>query len=161
MRVSKNINTLELADVIERARTVAVDYYRLTGRPLGITGEIGEYDAARILGMELAGVRMAGYDAVKADGTKVQIKTRYLREEEENQRRVPAIKMTHSWDTAMLVLLDENFNARAIYEAPRLIIEAEILKSGDKTRMRGAIGLKAFKTIAQRIWPHTAKNIKP
>lgn len=78
--------------MIEQARAVAVDYYRLTGRPLGVTGEIGEYDAARLLGMTLVAARMAGYDAIKPDGTKVQIKTRYLREEDENSRRVPATR---------------------------------------------------------------------
>lgn len=153
MSDSRYIDQQELSKVIERARLVAADYYRVTGRPLGITGEIGEYDAARLLGLKLAEVRMAGYDAIKQDGTKVQIKTRYLREENENARRVPAIKMTHDWDTAMLVLLDEDFNTRAIYEASRDVIAAEVIKPGDKARARGAIGLGAFKKLAKQIWP--------
>jgi hypothetical protein len=33
----------DIAEVISRARLVAMEYYRLTGKPLGITGEIGEY----------------------------------------------------------------------------------------------------------------------
>lgn len=104
------------------------------------------------MGMTLAGVRMAGYDAIKADGTKVQIKTRYLREQDEGGRRVPAIKMNHDWDTAMLVLLDENFNARAIYEATRDVITAEVNRPGDKARARGALHLGNFKRIARCIW---------
>jgi hypothetical protein len=31
---------------------------------LGITGEIGEYEAARLLGLRLASAREPGYDAV-------------------------------------------------------------------------------------------------
>ncbi len=34
----------EIGGVLEQARKAAVDYYRLTGKPLGITGEIGEYE---------------------------------------------------------------------------------------------------------------------
>jgi hypothetical protein len=36
----------DIAEVISKARAVAMEYYRLTGKPLGITGEIGEYEAA-------------------------------------------------------------------------------------------------------------------
>jgi len=64
------IDPHELAEVIARTRNVAADYYRLTGRPLGITGEIAEYEVAQLLGMTLAPVRAAGYNAFKSDGTK-------------------------------------------------------------------------------------------
>jgi len=53
----------------------------------------------------------------------------------------------------MLVLLDENFSARTIYEASRAVVEIEIAKPGDKARARGAIGLAAFKRIATQVWP--------
>lgn len=66
--------TEEISEVLERARSVATDYYRLTGKPLGITGEIGEYLAAKHLGLELADARMPGYDAVDGAGRKIQIK---------------------------------------------------------------------------------------
>ncbi|NDE90128.1 MAG: hypothetical protein EB059_03180 [Alphaproteobacteria bacterium] len=153
MSDSRTVNPEQLAIIIERARSVAADYYLTMGRPLGITGEIGEYDAVRLLGMTLAAARTAGYDAVKQDGTKVQIKTRYLCEDIENRRRVPTIKMTHSWDTTILVLLDKNFNTRAIYEAQRDAISTEISKLSDKAKARGAIGLRTFKKIAKQIWP--------
>jgi hypothetical protein len=44
----------DIAEVISKARAVAMEYYRLTGKPLGITGEICEYEAARILGLTLS-----------------------------------------------------------------------------------------------------------
>jgi hypothetical protein len=53
----------ELAEVLERAREAARDFYRLTGKPLGITGEIGEYETARLLNLKLAAARAPGYDA--------------------------------------------------------------------------------------------------
>ena len=70
----------EVAAVLERARAVAIDYYRLTGKPLGITGEIGEYEAARLLGLKLAAARQAGYDAIDSTGRRYQVKARCVNE---------------------------------------------------------------------------------
>ena len=47
-----------------RTQVLAREYYRLTGKPLGITGEVDEYEAARILSVELTPARQAGYDAI-------------------------------------------------------------------------------------------------
>lgn len=38
----------------------AKKYRRLTGKPLGITGEVGDYEAARILELKLEAARTAG-----------------------------------------------------------------------------------------------------
>ena len=43
----------DIDDILARAKQAARDYYRLTGKPLGITGEVGEYEAARLLGLTL------------------------------------------------------------------------------------------------------------
>jgi hypothetical protein len=56
---------------------LAQESYALTGKPLGITGGVAEYEAARILGIELTPVRQAGYDSVE-DGRQLQIKGRCL-----------------------------------------------------------------------------------
>lgn len=60
-------------EILERARQVAVEYDELTGKPLRLTGEIGEYLAARILGLQLADARAPGYDATDSMGRKIQI----------------------------------------------------------------------------------------
>jgi hypothetical protein len=46
-------------------KSLARDYYRLTGKPLGVTGEVAEYEAAHILRIELTPVRQADYDAIE------------------------------------------------------------------------------------------------
>ena len=53
----------EVREVLARAKQAAVDYYRLTGKPLGVTGEVGEYEAARLLGLSLVAARVPGHDA--------------------------------------------------------------------------------------------------
>ena len=54
----------QVLTVRKEAEVLAREYYRLTGRPLGITGEVDKYEAARILGVELTPARQAGYDAI-------------------------------------------------------------------------------------------------
>src|SRR5580704_12924117 len=43
-------------------------YRKLTGRPLGITSEVAEYEAARLLGLRSPDPRQEGYDAVRETG---------------------------------------------------------------------------------------------
>jgi hypothetical protein len=53
-----SITLKEIAPILERAKQVAIDYYQATDKPLGVTGEVGEYEVARLLGLELASVRV-------------------------------------------------------------------------------------------------------
>jgi len=52
-----------IMEILDDAKKLAQEYRTLTGKPLGVTGEIAEYEAARILGLELTPARQAGYDA--------------------------------------------------------------------------------------------------
>jgi hypothetical protein len=53
----------------------------------------------------------------------------------------------------LLVLLDETFEATAIYEADRPAVEAALLAPGSKARNeRGALAVSKFKSIGRRIW---------
>lgn len=47
----------EIDEVLADAKALAKKYRKLTGKPLGITGEVAEFSAAQILGLELAGAR--------------------------------------------------------------------------------------------------------
>ena len=55
----------EILVLLGEAKRIAKQYRRITGRPLGITGEIAEYEAARLLDIELSPVRQAGFDAIR------------------------------------------------------------------------------------------------
>src|SRR4051794_25948801 len=75
----RTIDLKELEVIIVDAKAVAHRYRKLTGRPLGITSEVAEYEAARLLGLRLADVRQHGYDAVRETHEivrKLQIKGR-------------------------------------------------------------------------------------
>jgi hypothetical protein len=72
-------------------------------------------------------------------------------------QRVGSIDIKKDWDAVLLVLLDENFEAKEIYEAQR----AEVLKAlsapGSKARNeRGALAVSKFKSIAKLRWSRDA-----
>lgn len=88
----------ELGNVIAEAKHLAVRYRELTGKPLGITGEVAEYEAARLLGLRLQDARQPGYDAVGTgayEGERIEIKGRCLSEAARTQR-VGRIKLDTS-----------------------------------------------------------------
>lgn len=144
----------ELKSVIEEAKIIAKKYRALTGKPLGITGEIGEFQAAELMGWELAEARTPGYDAIAPGGRKVQIKARCVLNGANPGQRVGSIKLAHDWDTVALILMNEDFEPLEIFEADRKTITAEIELPGSKARNeRGSLGVYKFKQISRRIWP--------
>jgi len=48
-------------EILREVKALAQEYHSLTGRPLGITGEVAEYEAARLLKLTLSPVRQSGY----------------------------------------------------------------------------------------------------
>jgi len=58
-------NEARVREILAKVKPLAVEYYRLTGKPLGVTGEVAEYVAAEILGLTLVPVRTVGCDALR------------------------------------------------------------------------------------------------
>lgn len=147
----KRIFTL-LAEV----KSLAREYYELTGKPLGVTGEIAEYEAARILNLELSPARQTGYDAIRTSPSgdqRLQIKGRRLTTSPNPGQRLGVIDLDKEWDAVILVLLDENFDPTAIYEAGRRAVEEALLAPGSKARnVRGQLSVSKFRSIGQQIW---------
>lgn len=145
----------EIGEVLQRAKQAAIDYYRLTGKPLGVTGEVGEYEAARILGLTLADARAPGYDATDQSGRRYQIKARAFSDAgRRKSQRLGAIKLDHAWEAVLLVLMDENLGTLEIWEAERSSVAEALSAPGSKARNeRGALAVSSFKRIAKRVWP--------
>jgi hypothetical protein len=143
-------------NVLHDAKILAQKYRALTGKPLGITGEVAEYEAARILGIELTPARQEGYDAIeRARGKtrRLQIKGRCLLPNHKPGQRLGSIDITKDWDAVLLVLLDENFEATEIHEADRKAVIAALTAPGSKARNeRGALGVTKFKAIGKLRW---------
>lgn len=144
----------ELNEILDAAKTLAVRYRLLTGKPLGITGEVAEVSAAKLLGLKLAPARAAGYDAIGPDGRKIQIKGRCIPANANPGQRLGSIRLNHEWDTVLYVLLDESYEVQEMWEADRLSVGLALKAPGSKARNeRGALSASKFKQIAERVWP--------
>lgn len=60
----------EVEEILGAVKKLASRYKKLASKPLGVTGEVAEYNVATLLGLELAEARTAGYDAVGPVGAK-------------------------------------------------------------------------------------------
>jgi hypothetical protein len=143
--------------LLHDVKPIARRYYEITGRPLGITGEIAEYEAVRLLGLELSPVRQPGYDAIRngENGVqRVQVKGRLLTPSTKRGGRLGAINLKKPWDVVILVLLDESFEPTALYEADRPAIRDALEAPGSLARnARGQLSVSKFKSIGRRVWP--------
>jgi hypothetical protein len=143
-------------DILREAKVLARQYYHLTGKPLGITGEVAEYEAARLLSVELTAARQAGYDATETrngEKRRLQIKGRCILPNCKPGQRLGSIDISKEWDAVLLVILDEHFDATAIYEADRPAVIAAITAPGSKARNeRGALSVSKFRSIGRLRW---------
>ena len=151
--------------LIAEARRLAAEFRRTTGKALpGVSGEIAEHDAARLLNLELCQEKSAGYDAIglgKRQGKRVQIKGRVIFDEEKSGQRVGQLKLEQEWDSVVLVVMDDNYEPYEIYEADR----GDILDAMDEVgqsarRKRGAMSVARFKIIGRLVWTREEGEIE-
>ena len=143
--------------LISEARRIAADYRRATGKTLGgVTGEIAENDAARLLDLELAADKNSGYDAIgrgKRAGKKIQIKGRAIFDQAKSGQRIGQLKVNQEWDSVVLVLMNEDFEPVEIFEAERSELMDSLDETSDSKRnKRGAMSVSRFKHLARLVW---------
>jgi hypothetical protein len=143
--------------LITEARRLAAEFRRTTGKALpGVSGEIAEHDAARLLNLKICEDRSAGYDALgggSREGKHIQIKARVIFDEEKSGQRVGQMKLDQEWDSVLLVIMDEDYEPYEIYEAERsdiLDVMDEAARSNRKKR--GAMSVARFKIISRLVW---------
>ena len=152
--------------LISEARRIAADYRRATGKTLGgVTGEIAENDAARLLNLELSEDKNSGYDAIGKglrEGKKIQIKGRAIFDNAKSNQRIGQIKVNQEWDSVVLVLMNEDFEPMEIYEADRVVLMESLDETSDSKRnKRGAMSVPRFKHLANLVWTTEEGVIDP
>ena len=140
--------------LITQARQLAAEYRRTMGKPLpGISNEIAEHDAMRLLGLESESNPEAGWDARDPEsGRRVQIKSRTIFDESKSGQRIGQIKISQAWDSVVLVLMDEDYQPYEIYEALREDLEEFVGESSSNRARRGAMSVARFKIIGELVW---------
>lgn len=147
-------------EILATVKPLAAEFYRLTGKPLGVTGEVAEYEAAEILGLTLVPARTVGYDALRGH-ERIQIKGRAYGVDAKPGQRMSRVKLDAPCDTVLLVVLDNaTLEAREIWEAPYAAVCECLTRPGSKARERGALGVSAFKSIARRVWQEAGPSDK-
>jgi hypothetical protein len=150
----------EVRDILQQAKRLAVRYRELTGKPLGVTGEIAELAAADWLGCILSSARTPGFDALwTIDGVehRLQIKGRVVSRKNPYRGRCPSI-IGDAFDRVSLVLLDkQTLDVIEIWVATAEDVMARLDAPGGKARnIRRAMGIAQFKSISYRIVPESA-----
>jgi hypothetical protein len=131
---------------------LAVEYEQVVGRPLGVTGELAELEAARILGLTPLEVRHPGADAVDARGKRIQIKGRKLKDGKQGMTGM--LKATAACDAVVLVLFDDEFRATQIWQADYRTIDRALRRPGSKGRnVRRQLAVSKFRALGTRVWP--------
>lgn len=142
--------------LIAEARRLATEYRKAMGKPLGISSEIAEFDAARLLGLDLVEQRVGGYDAVgkgPRQGKRIQIKGRAIFDEKKSGQRIGQLNVDQPWDSVVLVLMDEQYEPVEIYAADRAAILAALDENKSSNRAkRGALSVAKFKYISRLVW---------
>jgi hypothetical protein len=142
--------------LIAQARILAAEYRRTMGRPLpGISNEIAEHDAVRLLGLEAVNKQgeQVSWDAVEPEsGKRIQIKSRTIFDESKGGERIGQLKMNQEWDAVVLVLMDEEYMPYEIYQAERDELEEYSKKSSSSRAKRGALSVARFKIIGRLRW---------
>ena len=149
-------------EILAEVKPLAVEFYMLTGKSLGVTGEIAEYVAAEMLGLLLADARTPGYDATRQGPNgieRIQIKGRAYGEKAKPGQRMSRVKLNADCDVVLLVLLNNaTLEPREIWEAPFAKIAAHLAIPGSKSRDRGSMGVAAFKRIGVKVWPASSSE---
>lgn len=141
--------------LIGQARQLAAEYRRTMGKPLpGISSEIAEHDAIRLLNLIPKTDDVGGYDAIdpERDNKRIQIKSRTIFDESKSGQRIGQVKLDQPWDSVLLVLMDEEYEPYEIYEAERDEIEEFMAKSSSSRAKRGALSVARFKAIGRLAW---------
>ncbi|MBX3592907.1 hypothetical protein [Sphingomonas sp.] len=147
----------QVRQLIREAQALAARYYRATGKPLGVTGEVAELEAAEKLGLNLVPPRTAGHDAIQLrDGVRlrVQVKGRAVDPRDRYRGPCPSIKCGDRFDIVLLVLLDrETMEALEIWEATEGAVAARLAGLSEAKQKRSALAITQFRSIATRVWP--------
>jgi hypothetical protein len=150
--------------LMQEARKLAATYRRATGQTLGISNEIATHDVIRLMKLVPAEPGAGGYDAIgtgERAGRYIQIKGRTIFNEKKSGQRVGQIKLEQDWDSVMLILMNEDYEAQAIFEAQREAIVAATEEGSEKRAKRGAMSVAKFKAIAQQVWSVDAAADEP
>jgi len=157
------VDQATIREILSAAKVLAARYFALTGKPLGVTGEVAEFEAADKLGLTLAPPRYPDYDGFRNSNGRTerhQIKGRAVDPSDRYRGRVPSIEYDREFDSVTLVLLDRSsYSALEIWQASREAVRDRLQAPGSKARNeRNSMAISQFISIARKIWPEQCRE---
>jgi len=149
------MSVFKVDKLMSEARRLAAEYRRATGKPLVNSSELAEFDACRLLNLDLCEQKQAGFDAIgtgQREGKRIQIKGRAIFDDSKGGHRIGQLKIDQSWDSVMLVIMDDNLEPMEIFETERADILQAMDEQNSKRAKRGAMSVAKFKNIGQLVW---------
>ncbi len=133
-------------NILKKVINVAIEFERVFGKKLNVTGEIGEVLVCQKLGLKLdKNARAEGYDAIDGKGRKVQIKTRRSEKDDLPKMTGRLSRFSnHPCDDVVVALLDRSYRLRKFWKVPY----SKVKKL--KQREKSGPSISAFKRIAER-----------
>ena len=132
----------KLLAFVKTMTKVAIEYENLSGRKIGITGEVGEVLVCRKFDLDLiADSRMPGADAIDCNKKLVQIKTRRSETEDEPKLIGRMSRFSeHKCDYVYLAFLDKRYELTKVWRMSYgkrladLIAKEQTERSGPKLK---------------------------
>lgn len=144
-----------ITKILDEVKQLAKEYKQITGRVLGVTGEIAENETSKILKLELKQARNPGYDSIKRDGDKIvkyEIKGR-IKTTNYRSQRTSKININEEWDKLLLSIMNEDYEVLDIYQADRKDVVESLKKPGSKARSeKFTLRIGEVIRISQKIW---------
>jgi hypothetical protein len=122
-------------EILATVKPLASEYYRLTKKPLGVTGEIAEYIAAETLGLTLAPARTEGYDALRGS-ERIQIKGRAFAADANKSQRISRIKTSAPCDTVLLRHSNALLKRFGLRRKAPMAAKRALIRSGERRYAR-------------------------
>ncbi|MCJ7655483.1 MAG: hypothetical protein MUO97_09360 [Dehalococcoidia bacterium] len=142
----KELEALTNDQLIDQIAALAVQYRKRFGKSLGITAEIGEYKAAKLLNLRrVEGNINKGFDAYHGK-KRVQIKTRIS----SSKAQRTGLFKTSDFDYCLLVLLSDKYEVLNIYKAGCQRILKEIQ---NQSYSKPSLSIRKFTAIGKPVYP--------
>jgi hypothetical protein len=130
----------EIFEILGAAKKLAQRDRTLPGKPLGIAGEVAEFEAARLLGVELVEARQAGYDATRLENGethRLTIKGRCVLPGASKYQQLGGIDIEKEFDGVLLVQWT-NTSTRRPFMKPTVLLSLRQLQSRDRRPVTSA-----------------------
>ena len=143
----------ETEEIIEAIIPLAVRWKTATDRSLGITGEVGEHLACKLMGWSLAVHLQAGWDATDPQGNRIQIKSRVLQKDRDRSPTMGTLDLRKEWDQAAIVIMDDHFRVQGIWLAEGQDARKAQENCPNSDGDAKGLPIKTFKRIARQVFP--------